>query len=298
MHKLLFLFISFLAALAASAQQGSQSDHSLKVIVIGAHPDDCELGAGGLAALYAAGGHSVKFVSLTNGDKGHHELGGGVLARRRYQEALESGKRLGVSYEILDNHDGELMPTLENRLEVIRMIREWNADVVISHRPNDYHPDHRNAALLVQDAAYMVIVPNMLSSVPPLKKNPVFLYMRDRFQRPNPHRPDLAVDIAPVFAKKLEAMDAHVSQFYEWLPWTSGKLDQVPSGKAERKKWLESWVAPRYTVTEEIRTALAKWYGAPGAQGIRMAETFEVTEYGSQPDEAEVRRLFPMLGKK
>lgn len=294
MKKVLICCLLALAGFPVFAQ-GNSSSQKLRVIVMGAHPDDCELGAGGLAALYVAKGHYVKFVSLTNGDKGHQEMGGGALARRRSLEATEAGKRLGVSYEILDNHDGELFPTLENRLEVIRMIREWNADVVISHRPNDYHPDHRNAALLVQDAAYMVIVPNMLSSVPPLKKNPVFLYMRDRFQRPNPHRPDIAVDITGVFSKKLDAADAHVSQFYEWLPWTAGKLVTVPADVSKRKAWLENWLTPRYSVNDEIRRSLEKWYGSSRVAGVKVAETFEVTEYGSQPDEAEVRRLFPMM---
>jgi len=290
----LFLFLAIIFSFSLTFGQDNQQ---IRVIVIGAHPDDCELGAGGLAAHYVALGHAVKFVSLTNGDKGHQDLGGGPLARRRFEEAMESGRRLGVTYEILDVHDGELFPTLENRLEVIRMIREWNADIVISHRPNDYHPDHRNAAILVQDASYMVIVPNMLSSVPPLKKNPVFLYMRDRFQRPNPHRPDIAVDIEPVFEKKLAACDAHVSQFYEWLPWTAGRLGDVPGSPTERKAWLRNWVAPRYTVTEEVRASLTKWYGTARAGQLKMAETFEITEYGSQPDDAEIKRLFPMLGK-
>lgn len=296
MKKLLLLFNFFLITCLTFAQN-TEKDGKIRVIVIGAHPDDCELGAGGLAAHYVAMGHKVKFVSLTNGDKGHQDMGGGPLAKRRYAEAMESGKRLGVSYEILDVHDGELFPTLENRLHVIRMIREWDADVVLSHRPNDYHPDHRNAAILVQDAAYMVIVPNMLSSVPPLKKNPVFLYMRDRFQRPNPHRPDIAIDITPVFQKKLDAADAHVSQFYEWLPWTSGKLDQVPAGKVERRKWLQEWLTPRYGIPGPVKTSLIKWYGSQKGAGIEMAETFEITEYGSQPDDAEVRRLFPMIPK-
>ncbi|ODS84403.1 MAG: GlcNAc-PI de-N-acetylase [Cytophagaceae bacterium SCN 52-12] len=270
----------------------------IRVIVFGAHPDDCELGAGGLAALYVSQGHQVKFVSLTNGDKGHQDLGGGPLARRRYAESMESGKRLGVAYEILDNHDGELLPTLENRLEVIRMIREWKADIVISHRPNDYHPDHRNAALLVQDAAYLVIVPNVLPGVRPLKKNPVFLYTRDRFQRPNPHRPDIAVDITTVYDKKIDAADAHVSQFYEWLPWTNNTVAQVPKEPAARKQWLSDGLKSRSAATPEIRKSLEKWYG-PGKTGNNpLAETFEICEYGSQPSEADIRKLFPMFSGK
>ncbi|MGX5853702.1 PIG-L deacetylase family protein [Dyadobacter jiangsuensis] len=286
-----------LTSIAGYSQNKNAPDQKINVVVIGAHPDDCDLGVGGLAAHYSTLGHNVKFVSLTTGDKGHQEMSGGPLARRRIQEAAEAGRRLGVIYEVLDCPSGELLPTLENRLKIIKIIREWEADIVISHRPNDYHPDHRNTSILVQDAAYTVIVPNMLPSVPPLRKNPVFLYIRDRFLRPNPHRPDIAVEIASVFQKKLAALDAHVSQVYEWLPWTNGYLEQIPKDTDERKNWLKNWVSPRYVVTNEIRQSLVKWYGQEKGSSIQMVETFEITEYGSQPDEAEIRRLFPMLAK-
>lgn len=266
---------------------------TLHVIVFGAHPDDCDIRAGGIAALYAGLGHKVKFVSLTNGDKGHQTMGGGQLATRRLKEAKEAGKRLGIEYEVLENHDGELMPTMENRLQVIRLIREWGADIVISSRPNDYHADHRNTGLLVQDAAYLVIVPNMLSNTPALKKNPLFLYTRDKFQRPNPFRPDIAIDISTVFDKKVYGMDAHVSQYYEWLPWTENELDLVPKDTASRRKWLAE-SAYEY-ITPEKRAALEKWYGRKKAAGISKIESFEICEYGLQPKDADIRRLFPML---
>lgn len=173
MKKLLILLIAGLFIWNSSHAQ----DKPLNVIVFGAHPDDCENDAGGLAALYSSMGHKVKFVSLTNGDKGHHEMGGGKLAVIRLKEAKNAGKALGIAeYDVLDNHDGELMPTLENRMDVIRLIREWNSDIVIAPRPNDYHPDHRYTGILVQDAAYMVIVPNILPHTPPLKKNPCHRY--------------------------------------------------------------------------------------------------------------------------
>lgn len=191
----------------------------IRVIVIGAHPDDCDIRAGGTAALFVAMGHAVKFVAVTNGDAGHQLQGGGALAKLRTAEAQEAGKRLGVVYDVLDNHDGELLPTLEVRLQIIRKIREWNADVVMTHRPNDYHPDHRYTGMLVQDAAYMVAVPNIAPDVPALKKNPVFLYMQDDFRRPNPFRPDIAIDINEMYSKKIHALDAHQSQVYEWIPW-------------------------------------------------------------------------------
>ena len=205
----------------------------LQIIVIGAHPDDCDIDAGGTAALWASMGHNVKFLSLTNGDAGHQSMGGGALAKRRRAEAQESARRLGIAeYETLDNHDGELIPSLDVRLQVIRRIRRWKADIVIIPRPNDYHPDHRNTGLVVQDAAYMVIVPNVASDTPPLEKNPVFLYSHDHFQKPNPFEPEIAVNIDPVFERKIDGMDAHVSQFYEWLPWTSQSLDSGAGRKS------------------------------------------------------------------
>ncbi|MCL4851717.1 MAG: PIG-L family deacetylase [Bryobacteraceae bacterium] len=266
----------------------------IRVIAIGAHPDDCDLGAGGLAAKFAEMGHAFKFVSVTNGDAGHQEMGGGALAKRRRAEAAEAGRRLGIEYELLDNHDGELLPTLDVRLDIIRRIRSWNADVVIAPRPNDYHPDHRYTGVLVQDAAYMVVVPNVAPDTPPLRKNPVFLYFQDHFQKPAPFRPDIAVAIDDVYAKKVDALDAHVSQFYEWLPWVDGRLDEVPKDPVERKKWLFNQ-RQRRDVTPAIRQSLIKWYGEQRGKQVRYAEAFEICEYGKQPDEQEIRRLFPML---
>ena len=269
-------------------------DQALNVIVFGAHPDDCDIDAGGTAILFSKMGHNVKFVSLTNGDAGHQSMGGGALAKIRIAEAQEAGKRFGVAYDVLDNHDGELMPTLANRLKIIRKIREWNADIVIAPRPNDYHPDHRYTGILVQDAAYMVIVPNIVPEVPPLRKNPVFLYGEDRFQKPNPFEPDIAVIIDDVFDQKIFAMSAHESQFFDWLPWTSGNLDKVPEDAKARLEMLANWRS--FEPNETMRECLKKWYGDK-ASITKHAEGFEICEYGKQPSDAEIRRLFPMLKK-
>lgn len=271
---------------------GNSQSNPINVIVFGAHPDDCDIDAGGTAILLARMGHKVKFVSLTNGDAGHYDKGGGALAKIRIAEAKEAGKRFGVEYTVLDNHDGELMPTLENRLKVIREIRKWNADVVIAPRPNDYHPDHRYTGILVQDAAYMVIVPNVAPDTPPLKKNPVFLYSEDDFKRPNPFNPDIVINIDSVFDQKIYAMAAHESQFFEWLPWTSGNLDKVPKGEKERLEMLANWrsSAPNKTAL----TTLKKWYGDKSSE-VKHVESFEICEYGKQPTDEELRKLFPML---
>jgi len=290
MKKILLLVLSVtLVATLAFAQE------KINVVVIGAHPDDADGDAGGTAIKFSEMGHNVLFVSLTNGDAGHHEKGGGALAKIRRQEAQEAGKRFGVEYIVLDNHDGELMPTLENRKDVIRLIRQWNADVVISHRPNDYHPDHRNTSILVQDAAYMVIVPNVASDVSPLRKNPVFLYAQDRFQKPYPFEPDITVDITDVYDQKIYGMAAHESQFFEWLPWTSGRLDEVPETEEARLKWLAGLRKPR--ITKEMRESLVKWYGEEKAGDVKVVEAFEICEYGRRPSNEEIKRLFPMLGE-
>jgi len=272
-------------------------ERPLRILCIGAHPDDCEVKMGGTAALYAALGHQVKFISVTNGDAGHYAQGGGVLAERRRAEAQEAARRLGIAaYEVLDHHDAELIPSVEVRKQLIRKIREWQADLVFAPRPNDYHPDHRYTGQLVQDAAYLVMVPNVASDVPALRHNPVFLYLSDHFQKPNPFTPDIAVAIDEVIERKLDALDAHVSQFYEWLPWIDGRLEEVPADPVARRQWLrQAWL--ERPLSDNMRAALARWYGPEIAARVRYAEAFEVCEYGYQPDEAEIRRLFPMLGQ-
>jgi len=291
------LHASLLAALCFPTLAVRAQNEPVRVIAFGAHPDDCDLGAGGLAAKYAALGYKVKFVSLTNGDAGHQSQGGGQLAMRRRAEAQEAGRRIGIEYEVLDNHDGRLLPTLDVREQVIREIRQWKADIVIAPRPNDYHPDHRYTGVLVQDASYMVIVPNLVTDTPALRRNPVFLYYSDRFTRPQAFRADIVVSIDDVYLKKVDMLDAHVSQFYEWLPWTEGQLADVPKDPVARKTWLATNPLAVSQVKPEWRETLEKRYGAAAA-AVQHAEAFEITEYGRQPSEDEIRVLFPFFPKK
>jgi LmbE family N-acetylglucosaminyl deacetylase len=275
--------------------QPPSTDGKLNIIAFGAHPDDCDQRAGGTAAKFAALGHRVRFVSVTNGDAGHQAEGGGALAARRRAEAEEAGRRIGIDYVVLDNHDGELLPTLDARAQVIRQIRQWKADLVLAPRPNDYHPDHRYTGILVQDAAYMVVVPNIAPDTPALRRNPVFMYFEDRFQKPHPFTPDVAVSIDDVIEKKVDMLDAHVSQMYEWLPWVDSRLEDVPKEPAARRRWLHETRAPR--PTPAVRAALVKWYGAEKGNAVRYAEAFEICEYGARPDGSTIRMLFPFLPK-
>src|SRR5262245_11561583 len=219
---------------AATAFSAPADDGKLRIICFGAHPDDCEIQAGGVGTMWAAKGHKVKFVSVTNGDIGHWREAGAPLALRRTAEVDKVAKMLGITTQVLDIHDGEILPTLENRRIITRLIREWQADIVISPRPNDYHPDHRYTGVLVQDAAYMVTVPFFCPDVPHLQKNPVFMYFPDSFQKPNPFQPDIAINIDSVIEKKLDALDALESQFAEG--GANGSADLMPAGDQAKQK--------------------------------------------------------------
>lgn len=269
----------------------------LNIICFGAHPDDCEIRAGGAAAMWAAKGHRVKFVSTTNGDIGHWKEAGGPLAQRRTKEVQEAAKILGIETEVLDNHDGELMPTLENRKTIVQLIRRWNADIVMAHRPNDYHPDHRYTGVLVQDAAFMVICPFFCPDVPHLTKNPVFLYFWDGFQKPNPFRPDVVVAIDQVIDKKLDALVALESQFVEGC--VTGHEGLIPKNDQEREaahQRVRSGFRGRFEATaNQYRQRLIELYGKENGKNLRCAEAFEICEYGRQPSAAELQQLFPFF---
>ena len=268
---------------------------ALSVVLIGAHPDDSEIFAGGTALLWLRAGARVTMVSATNGDVGHFEQQGQELASRRAAESTAPATRFGYTHRILDNHDGELLPTLEVRRELIRIIREARADIVATHRPWDYHPDHRYTAMAVQDAAYLVTVPHICPETPRLEVNPVFLYMMDRFQKPYPFKADVAVDVGPVMEEKWAMIEGMESQLYEWLPWLDGTIDSVPKDSQKRLEWLrEQWEPFFRAPAAQSAEALAKWYGAD-ARSVAYAELFEVCEYGTQPDDAMLRRLFPFL---
>jgi LmbE family N-acetylglucosaminyl deacetylase len=283
-------------ALAQSTVTGqAANDGKLRIIVFGAHPDDAEYRGAGVAMKWAKLGHHVKFVSATNGDIGHWQMAGGPLALRRKKEVLAVAQRLGVTTEVLDIHDGEIMPTLENRRTFTRLIREWNADVVIANRPNDYHPDHRYTSILVQDSAYMVGVPFFTPDVPPLKRNPVFLYASDHFQRPNPFRADVAVGIDDVMEPTIEALMLMESQLQEG--GADGNAGLYPADEAVRQRrrdQVHRELERRYAgQADRYRDALVKFYGEERGRAIRHAQAFEVCEYGRQPTQADLKQIFP-----
>lgn len=283
--------------LCAVVAPAAAQDGKLRIIAFGAHPDDNELRLAGTAAKWAALGHHVKFVSVTNGDIGHWREAGGPLARRRTAEVQETAKILGITTQVLDIHDGELEPTLENRRTITRLIRDWKADIVLGHRPNDYHPDHRAVGQLVQDASYMVTVPFFCPDTPHLTSNPVFLSYQDNFSRPNPMQGDIVVAIDDVIEKKLAAVAAMPSQFYEG--GANGGPQLVPSdeaGKTRRKNEVRQSFTNRFAATaKRFRSKLEELYGAERGAKVQYAEAFEISEYGRRPNVEEIKRLFPFF---
>lgn len=294
-HKARLVGLVLLLAMFGAAAPAHAQDGKLRIIAFGAHPDDNELRLAGTAAMWAALGHQVKFVSVTNGDIGHWKEAGGPLARRRTAEVQETAKILGITSQVLDIHDGELEPTLENRRTITRLIRDWKADIVLGHRPNDYHPDHRAVGQLVQDASYMVTVPFFCPDTPHLDRNPLFLSYQDNFTKPNPMVADIVVGIDDVVEKKLAAVEAMPSQFYEG--GANGGPELVPAddaGKKQRAAQVRKSFMNRFAGTaKRFRAKLLEMYGPERGNKVQYAEAFEISEYGRRPSVEEIRKLFP-----
>jgi N-acetylglucosamine malate deacetylase 1 len=284
------------AVIAQPALQSQVPARPLRIIAFGAHPDDAELKASGVAALWAAAGHKVKFVAMTNGDVGHFESAGGPLAKRRRAEVEQCAKILGIETEVLDIHDGELMPTLENRRTVSRLIRTWQADIVMGHRPYDYHPDHRYTGVLLDDSAVVVVAPFFVPDTAPVARNPVYMYYSDGFQDPKPFTPSVVVGIDAVAEKKWQCVNAMPSQFADKDSWQGRTVPNVPQGSdTERGAFLLDIVKKRNAaVAEQYRDRLVALYGEERGRKIQYAEAFQLGQYGRQAPPDELKRMFPI----
>lgn len=305
-----FFATSFTAAQPPGNSGGSaelpwkagQSDGKLRIICFGAHPDDAEFKAGGVAALWAARGHHVKFVSTTNGDAGHFQLGGAVLARKRYREVLQAAQVLGVEQsQVLDIHDGELVPSLQNRKTIMHLIRDWQADIVMAHRPYDYHPDHRYTGVLVQDAAFNVTIPTYGPTTPRVQLNPLVLFYSDRFDRPDAFHPDIVVAIDDVFERKIDAIVKLESQLFETVYNVNDAdraelLAKIPNDEAGRRRFARQRFSARDGgIARKYRKELIQTYGKEVGGKVQFAEAFEICQYGRQPTPQELKELFPFL---
>lgn len=269
---------------------------SLRVLVIGAHPDDADIKTGGTAAQWCALGHTVKLVSVCDGAAGHQTDWGPKLAERRRREAEAAAAVIGATYEILNEPDGELQPTLEARRKIIRLIRTFQPDVVITHRTVDYHPDHAATGQLVRDAAYLVTVPGVCPELPHVNRTPVILYFSDAFKQPSPFIPHVVVDVSAHVDAVVAMLACHASQFYEWIPYNAGYLNQVPQEAEARRRWLDERIRRRLRpMTRRFRERIGDTYGPERGPRVEFVEVYEVSEFGA-PLDAETRaRLFPFV---
>ena len=300
MKRLLYTSLLFAAGIAVvpvfADRQAPAQAAPLRIIAFGAHPDDAELKASGVAALWAAQGAKVKFVAMTNGDVGHFAEAGGPLAKRRKAEVAECARILGIENEVFDIHDGELEPTLEYRKRMARVIRDWQADIVMGHRPYDYHPDHRYTGVLMDDTAVVVAAPFFVPDTPPTKRNPVYMYYSDNFQDPKPFTPTLVVGIDDVAEKKWKCISAMPSQFGDKDSWQARTLPNVPQSDGERQAFLVDIVKNRGSaLANQYRDRLIALYGKERGEKIKYAEAFQLGQYGRQASLEELKGIFPTL---
>lgn len=269
----------------------------MRVLMIGAHQDDCEFRCAGLASKLVKKGHTVRFLSMCDGSGGHHILTPEETTATRAKESAAVAKLLGIVYDVWDVTDCNLVADLPTRKRLIRYIRRFNPDIIIAHRTNDYHADHRASAQLVQDASYLLTVPHECPDVPAMRFMPVVMYNEDKFQNP-PFRANLLIDIDSEIDTKLQCAALNVCQVYEWLPYTHGET--VPEGEEARFEWLKGMHITADTTDEEVlaakrgymvrfartaakfRNELIAQFGQERGAKIRFAEAFEVSEYGEK----------------
>lgn len=267
---------------------------AVRLLYLVAHPDDAEYHGGGLAAMHTKRGNVVKFVSLTNGDAGHHREAGATLAERRRQEAQAAAAVIGATAEVWPHQDGCLQPTLELRWQVIREIRTFKPDLVLTHRTNDYHPDHRAVGTVVRDACYLVTVPALVSDAPALARDPVVAFLPDRFTKPLPLAGDVVIDVDHYVDRIVDMLACHRSQMFEWLPFNQRLAHDLPDNENGLRNWLGKWYLDRLRPqANRYRNELIARYGASRGQHVEFAEVYEVSEYAAPLDESLRERLFP-----
>ena len=255
----------------------------LTFLMIGAHPDDMDLRASGLAMRLIAQGHKAVFLSVTNGNAGHMTMDKEALRLRRRQEMANAAAVYGLQYDTLDLDDGYLTADIPTREKLMRYIRTIRPNVIITHRSCDYHPDHRACGQLVSDCSYLVGVPLFCPDVPAMRKAPVILFSEDGFTVPAPFRADIAVGCDPWIEKKIRGTMQHESQFFEWLAYDGNWTDVLNSQtREEAAAHLEARLRERFAMPVQR-------FPDRFPAGTRFGEVFQIDEYGGEMTD-EIRR--------
>lgn len=181
------------------------------ILAIGAHPDDVELGCGGTVAKLISEGKTVAIVDLTQG-----ELGTRGTNLTRAEEAANSAKILGISSrENLKMKDGFLTNSEEHQLQIVKIIRKYQPEIVLANAIDDRHPDHAKAAKLVSDACFLsglvkIETVSEGENQKPWRPKQIFHYIQWKNIAP-----DFVIDISNFMEKKIEACLAFKTQFYD-----------------------------------------------------------------------------------
>jgi LmbE family N-acetylglucosaminyl deacetylase len=266
-----------------------------RILVLGAHPDDAEIFAGGLLCRQAQRQATIKIISVTDGRSGHHEIQPTELVVVRRKEAAASGAVIGSEYLTWDFPDGYLQPTLTVREAIIAEMRRFKPDLVLTHRPCDYHPDHRAVGHAVQDASYLVTVPHIVAEVPRLEVDPVVAYMPDLFTRPAPLIPDVILEITNELPTAVKMLGCHRSQVFQWLPYHDGLLAELPESEEGKMIWLEGWVRKFIGGRETLWRDRLDQLGFPTSTSEKQYcfEGFEISQYAGKLTDAKREWLFP-----
>lgn len=179
----------------------------LDILAFGAHPDDVELGCGGVLALEASKNKKTGIIDLTRGELGTR----GTVAKRE-KESAHAAEILGVSVrENLNFEDGFFQNDKKNQLQVINIIRKYQPEIVITTATNDRHPDHGRACSLVTDSCFLSGLQKIEPDIQkPWRPKAIYHYIQFRIET----KPDFIVDISDFFEIKMKAIHAHKSQFY------------------------------------------------------------------------------------
>ena len=223
----------------------------LRILGLGAHPDDMEWHCGGTLARYARAGHKVFICHVSNGDKGSFRYSSAELARVRRKEAVAAARVVGAESLTCDLPDGEVVLNVENERRVTEAIRRARPDVVIATDPNDYHGDHRAVGEMAIHSTFMATCPLYKTASRHLAKVPI-LYFCDTSSGVN-FQPTEYVDITDFLAIKVRMMVAHKSQ----LAWIGQR----------HKSEVQQHVAEEFKATARFR----------GMQcGVKYAEAFRI----------------------
>ena len=288
---------SYVAACPSVKESIPRTPGPLRVMVIGAHPDDADIQCGCTAAKLIAKGARVKFVAVCNGSIGHHKLSRKETAAVRRQETLNAAKVWGLdSYDIYGYEDAGVPYDIPTREVIARKIQEFEPDIIITHRDCDYHVDHRTVGMHVKDCGYMLGCPHWIEGSKALRRRPLILLMNDFFTVPRTLRPDIVVNCDPYIGEWCDALNCQVSQFYEWLAWDKGVEDEVAAigdrskNTAGRNAYLKKyWAASKEKNAVRFADAWREQY--PGKPVPKMLEAYEISEYGRPPIEEDFELL-------